>query len=606
MANKRDSGYSLAKRGLEGSAGGFLIERVLAELNPPQSQLSTDSLAADPVAWIEKHFRIPETPDHLLRLGDYQKFVLRKALTLDAEGYYPYSVVVWSDIKKSIKSTVAAAVALWRAYTTPWASIKVIANDLKQADARVSYYIRRCIELHPVMKKEVKVRPSGYVIEFPNHARIEAIPVDPKGEAGGNDDLVIFSELWAANSAAASRMWTEMTLSPTKFGRSFRWVETYAGHYGESPLLEQLYKEGVEQGRRIEGTDTFSPPLELFENSPARMLCMWNGTPRMPWQTPAYYAQESAILVPSEFNRVHRNQWASAQDIFIPPEWWYGCQFQELPPMAINDPCILAVDASVDDDSFGILLLSGTPSVKQETPGLPGRETVPQLPPGFSFYSHVARNWDNVQSVENNVMERGMGSNIPEGSIVHRPGFSFVELPRQSPAPLERRQQQQRGESVLSSEVYQRILQGLEEGHYFVRFYQSILPSGGRHVSYADAERSIRWCIENFNVVEMCYDPYMLEDMAQRLRSEGAVHLHAFKQTTPRLIADKALYDTIRDRRVHATYEAETITEHLLNASSKIEGDGDKLRIIKRSRGAKIDLAVCLSMALARAVFWHI
>src|SRR6185295_9460826 len=153
----------------------------------------------------------------------------KEAERKDASGQYVYSVIIWSDIKKSIKSSIAAAVALYRAEQVRYGSIKIVANDLKQADSRVAFYARRAMELNPAHFSSWKIKPSGYRIETPNHTVIEAIPVDPKGEAGGNDDLIIFSELWAANQTAAQRMWTEMTLSPTKYGYSQRWVETYAG-----------------------------------------------------------------------------------------------------------------------------------------------------------------------------------------------------------------------------------------------------------------------------------------------------------------------------------------------------------------------------------------
>src|SRR5690349_3154152 len=151
----------------------------------------------------------------------------------DANGNYVYSTVVWSCIKKSLKSCIAAALALYHAYAKDWSTIYVIANDLKQADSRVAYYIRRCIELNPKMKAECKI--NRYLVELPNHSKIEAIPIDPSGEAGSNADFLIFSELWGWKHDSAQRMWTEMTLSPIKFGKSQRWIETYAGFDGESP-----------------------------------------------------------------------------------------------------------------------------------------------------------------------------------------------------------------------------------------------------------------------------------------------------------------------------------------------------------------------------------
>ncbi len=188
---------------------------------------------------------------------------------------------------------------------------------------------------------------------FPNRTTIEAIPVDPKGEAGGNDDMVCFSELWGANQTAAMRMWTEMTLSPTKFGQSFRWVETYAGFTGESPLLEQLYETGVKHGRHI-GAELGFPDLEVYANEEARLFCLWNTRPRLPWQTPEYYAQEAAVLPPNEFQRVHRNQWVSSQEAFIDILWWDACR-EGLPPLSRDEPLVLGVDAATTGDSFAIV-----------------------------------------------------------------------------------------------------------------------------------------------------------------------------------------------------------------------------------------------------------
>jgi hypothetical protein len=183
-------------------------------------------------------------------------------------------------------STLAAGVALWRAWGAPWGSVYLVANDLKQADSRVGYYMRRGIELNPVMRNIVKQR--NYRLVLPNSAFIESIPIDPSGEAGSNADGVVFSELWGAHQQAQQRMWTEATLPPNKFGYSQRWVETYAGFTGESPLLEQLYEVGVKQGRQLK-LEGAPDDLEVYANDTARLFVLWNTVPRLPWQSPEYY-----------------------------------------------------------------------------------------------------------------------------------------------------------------------------------------------------------------------------------------------------------------------------------------------------------------------------
>ncbi len=315
----------------------------------PQQQIEVD-----PIDWITDNFYIPERKDETppaISLAPYQVAALKEAHRKDADGKFIYNVVVWSDIKKSAKSSIAAAVAMYRALQMPWGNIKVIANDLKQADSRVAYYFRRALELNPKYEKGRNYRQSGYKITFNNHTQVEAIPIDPGGEAGGNDDLIIFSELWAARHKAMEQMWTEMTLSPNKFGYSQRWVETYAGYSGESPILEQLYNRGVVEGQRLDlshyvGVDLSN--LEVYANGD--LLCLWNTTPRLEWQTQAYYASEEAVLLPSEFLRIHRNQWMSSVEKFVEMVWWDQCH-QPLPPLKKNESMVLGVDAAKGSES---------------------------------------------------------------------------------------------------------------------------------------------------------------------------------------------------------------------------------------------------------------
>lgn len=262
-----------------------------------------------PVEWISKNFYIPETFTPI-PLHPSQYTPLAEALSVDANGKFNYSTVVWSAIKKSAKSSIAAAVGLWFAARRPYSMIKVIANDQRQAESRVFYYMKRAIEIHPEWRKTVY--STGSRIEFPNRSFIEAVALDPKGEAGGNDDLIIYSEIWGWKTKAALQMWTETTLSPFKYGESMRWCETYAGYENDSPVLEDLYDTGVTHGTPL------NMEYEMYQNTAARQFTLWNTKPMLPWQTEAYYNQEKASLDQSEFDRVHRNQWQTYQGRIYP------------------------------------------------------------------------------------------------------------------------------------------------------------------------------------------------------------------------------------------------------------------------------------------------
>jgi phage terminase large subunit-like protein len=328
-----------------------LTKQELVELD---RLLASEAVQPDVVDWIEREYYIPETGQPM-QLADYQKRVLREALRVDALGNYVYSTILWGDIKKSAKSSITAAVAMWMAATRPWASVKVVANDLKQADSREAAYMRNAIKLNPRLRETVKVTPSGYKIEFPNNSRIEAVPVDPKGEAGGNDDMIIFTELWAAKNDAAKTMWTEMTPSPTKFGRSFRWVETYAGFDGESPILQPLYERIVQDEFRLD------PELEIYADHNSRTFALWNTVPRLSWQTAEYYAQEAPNLTPSEFDRIHRNRWSKSVSTFITGEWWDALKRDSIPVVDPDESWVIALDAASSNDNFGMVALARHP-----------------------------------------------------------------------------------------------------------------------------------------------------------------------------------------------------------------------------------------------------
>lgn len=468
------------------------VERLRADRAVHQRATITD-----PIAWIETDFYIPEL-NGPIRLAPYQRAVLREAYRTDASGKFLYDFVLWSDVKKSAKSSIAAAVVLERAMRLKWGSAKIVANDLKQADSRVFFYLRRAIELNPRLAELATIR--NYKITLANKTTIEAIPVDPDGEAGGNDDLIEFTELHAFNSKAALKLWTEMTISPMKYGYSQRWADTYAGNSGESAILEPLYEQLVKPENLL---DVGIPGLEVYAK--VKVLCLWNTTPRLEWQTNDYYASEAITLTPSEFQRVHRNQWTTSENVFVPGEWWDACQ-DEMPPLPVNAPLVVALDAAVSGDCFGIVAVSRV---------------------GDKVYKRYERAWMPPRN----------------GKIE----YSNVDDPDD--------------------------------------------------VNYPEGE--IRRLAREYNVVEFAYDPYQLHDMATRLTHLSIGWFRPFPQGQDRLIADKQLYDDIRDRRFVHDGDG-VLSQHVKNANAKTEGD-NKLRIVKRAEHLKIDCAVCASMANSEA-----
>ncbi len=310
----------------------------------------------DPCDWIEGNFYLYDT-QQLIVLHDIQKALIYEALRKDEDGNYVYSTVCWSWPKKSGKSSIIAAVCLYVAVNKARASIKLIANDLKQADSRVGFYLRESIKLHPALRDTVKINQSGYTIIAANGSKIEMIPIDPEGEAGGNDDLIVYSELWGWKSKAHKKMWEEMTLSPNKFGTSQRWIDTYAGEDGEAPVLQDLiYKPSVKPENEL------WPGSEAYVYAPARMLTIWITRHLLPWQISeqgkAYYAEQATTLTPSAYDRMHHNKWGASSEAFIAIEWWHACKVAQLPTMDKYMQVAVGIDAAVSNDCFGIVAVS--------------------------------------------------------------------------------------------------------------------------------------------------------------------------------------------------------------------------------------------------------
>lgn len=473
-------------------------------LNPPSSTIDSKVELPDPVEWITKNFYIPEFDGKksppTIELYPYQKAVIREALRRDENGLFVYDLVVYSDLKKSAKSTIASAVLLYRAWHTRYGSFKIVANDLKQADSRVFFYLKRAIEMNDDLAS--KCSPKLYKILLPQSTTVEALPVDPAGEAGGGDDMIEFTELHASKSNAHVKMWAEMTLSPLKFGMSQRWVDTYAGYSGESPILEPLYMKLVKPENRFQIDDPDAPDdLEVYRLG--RSFCLWNTKPRLPWQTPEYYQSESISVLPNDYLRMHKNEWSTSTAVFVDKAWWKACERDAVPELDQFRELEIALDAGVDNDCFGLIAVS-------------------------------------------------------------RDGDEYV-----------------------------------------IRYAQKWTPPPHGKIDFADPERVLRMLIADYNVLEVCYDPYQLHDMCSRLADENIAAFFEFKQGAPRIIADKALRDIIQERRL--LYDSTIagiadVTEHILNANAKTDPlDPKQLRIVKRSPERKIDLAVCASMACNRA-----
>jgi phage terminase large subunit-like protein len=301
----------------------------------------------DPVAFIDANI-LRNEKGQPWTLSRHQRRVLAAGFQWDALGRLTIRTFVWSEMKKSGKTFLAACLAVWWAFVTPHTEIIIAANDLEQSVSRVFATITKILEANPTLGHSSVIRAA--VITLTNGTTITAISSDYKGAAGSRHSLAVFDELWGYSLEAAQRLFEELTPPPTE-ANAWTLIVTYAGWTGESALLERLYKQGL-AGERIDNE------LELFRA--AELFVFWSHTPRQPWQDARYYAEQRRSLRPTTFARLHENQWVAAESAFLTAELLDACIEPThrpcLPDQSLE--ILIGVDAGIKNDTAAVVALT--------------------------------------------------------------------------------------------------------------------------------------------------------------------------------------------------------------------------------------------------------
>lgn len=305
-------------------------------------------------------------------LQPVQRAILSEAIGFDERGKLKYETVVYSTIKKSGKTAVAASVGAWYAEEgKPGTEIYIIANSREQGVGRVFqdmvFHFEKRIEEGIYSKDKRKANYCNimqYRIEFSNGTYIQVLSQSFKSSAGSRHSLTLWDELWGATTEPDRRLWDEMTPIPT-VSNSLRFISSYAGFENESDLLWSIYLQGVGveendngKGELIKSLD----PYPCYKNG--KQFTYWDHDPRMPWQTDEYYEAQMLSERPAAFARLHLNKWVSSQETFISVEWWDSAA-KAYPSDALlweNHPfkywpVTMAVDAGVMQDCTAVVLV---------------------------------------------------------------------------------------------------------------------------------------------------------------------------------------------------------------------------------------------------------
>lgn len=131
-------------------------------------------------------------------------------------------------------------------------------------------------------------------------------------------------------------------------------------------------------------------------------------------------------------------------------------------------------------------------------------------------------------------------------------------------------------------------------------------PAPGVVMDDAPIEAEIRRLCATYAVQQLAYDRAFIGQLIRRLTTQAengpapiAVAAEKFNQGGDRLVADKAFYDLIVQRRIAHNGDA-ALRQHIFNANKKRDASG-RIRIVKRTHAQKIDAAVACAMGAERA-----
>jgi len=290
-----------------------LIETIEKEYLP----ISPDTLQPDAIVNKRGHWLFAD-----------QVRVLNHAFTAK-RGKLQYDTIVISDIKKSGKTGIGAAIALGWAWTRG-GEIYVLANAKDHARdrafSRIATFLDHLKRDHPdTYTARVEEQLVDSITFKDPYARVEALPCSAGSSAGSFVSMSLWDELWNYDLTSSHRLWAEFSPIPQLYGKSARVVVTYAGYMGESSLLWSIYEATVKPDQDGNPTGQKVPGLEdlpCYVSSDGNIFAYWNHSPNRPWHTGEFLESRRSdpSLPKHEYLRLWENRWTTGNESFIPIE----------------------------------------------------------------------------------------------------------------------------------------------------------------------------------------------------------------------------------------------------------------------------------------------
>ena len=526
------------------------IEKLKAAgVNPPKAVINAAQVSKlDPIQFGSKYFYIPETSQPI-KLEDWQKIFLKITAGIHE---YPtlqefYSTILFSGVKKIGKTAASGLYGRWRAEaSTSRDEILFFANDETQSRGRAYAAIQTSIELDPLFDKQKRV-------------------------------------LYDASGAAKWRI-IEDFIEHVPTGTKVKAVNVdYRGEAGANPSLSVWTEAwGFDTEKQFKLFDEMTPVLTRYHSQ--RYVESYAG-----------YTGKSKILEKLWSMATKEDQGGRQLTLDDIPDWPWPLEYKL--PFYVND--MAGLFAYIDQGTVARTRMPWT-----------------QGPEADKYYAEQALTLtpEQYERLHLNQWVSPTSAFIPVEwwTACKQAGLNTLTKGDNTPVVLA-------VDASVSGDCTAIVGVSRHPDRYAdvaVRFAYKWDPPRGGKLDYETSPNTqtgeslkdclVRLCAE-FNVVEVTYDEWQLHHLMNEIRNSGIAWCKPFTQSTQRDVADKQLYDLIKNRRIshdgYITGCAQDIEQHIKNASRRQRaGEDTKLHIIKSAEDAKIDLVIALSMATSECL----
>lgn len=295
-----------------------------------------------PIEFIQHHFYVIEERKRM-ELMPFQLDILNDLFKTEPRP----NMALIGQPKKTGKSTLAAAIALYYLITKPFAEVYLLASDIDQTQFVCFDKLIKSIRMNPQLRNKCKIK--GKSIEYQDS--VVRIVAPNTSVAGINPSLIIAEELWDWTTVEQRRAWDELTNIPTRED-NLNYCTSYAGFSdNEDSVLWDLYNAGMKQA---EGR------MEKDE----RYLFRWYGEElyeQVPYVKKTYLPQQYKRDLSggkNKYRRLHRNEWVSSEEAFITVEELDVCTHSgHRRGQAFEDEVIIGLDVGYRHDCTALAAL---------------------------------------------------------------------------------------------------------------------------------------------------------------------------------------------------------------------------------------------------------